>query len=258
MKTRTLFHYTATVLAVPLALNACAGSETVSEDSGWAPSNEAEQLLARSIEFHDPSGIWADRTVSLAWNGTGSEGEERVALDLSIEPDGSTFSMSGRYRGHEIEYSTTDAAVTVSVNGSSNVPEEISAEMRLERENGMFWRSYFGYLVGLPMKLTDPGTHIDPQPIETDFMGGAVDAIRVTYDADVGGDTWYFYFDPSTAEVVGCRFYHDESVNDGEYIVFEGLVEADGLRLPARRSWYVNADDRFLGADEVSRLSASP
>ncbi|MDH3732499.1 MAG: DUF6503 family protein, partial [Gemmatimonadota bacterium] len=206
---------------------------------------------------HEPGGVGSHRSVSLSWNGTGSESEERVALDITMEPDGTTFSMAGRYRGHDIEYATTDAEMTVSVNGSAEIPAEIMEEMRLLREDGFFWRSYFGYLAGLPMKLMDPGTHIDPDPLETEFMGKTVDAIRVTYDADVGGDTWYFYFDPDTAEVVGCRFYHDESINDGEYIVFEGRVEAGGLRLPARRSWYVNADDRFLGSDEVSKLLVS-
>ena len=166
--------------------------------------------------------------------------------------------MSGRYVGMAIDYTTVGDELTVTVNGSAELSPETSAKMRLDRENGMFWRDYFGFLVGLPMKLTDPGTHLDPDTTDTEFGGRSVQSIRVTYDADVGGDTWYFYFDPETAELVGCRFYEDESKNEGEYIVFEGLVEASGLRLPRSRGWYVNADDRFLGTDEVANLTVSP
>ena len=221
------------------------------------PPSPAEALLARSIAFHDREGVWGVGTVSLSWNGTGAEGEERVSLDMTLYPDGSTFSMSGRYRGHEIEYATTEGEMSVAVDGSPEVAEDVAEAMRLQREGGFFWRSYFGFLVGLPMKLRDPGTIIDPDPRADEFMGRSVDAVRVTYDADVGGDTWYFYFSPDTAELVGCRFYHDEAANDGEYIVFEGEVESGGLRLPARRSWYMNADDRYLGTDEISALGVS-
>jgi hypothetical protein len=179
---------------------------------------------------------------------------------MTIEPDGSTFGMTGRYRGRTLEYRVEEGQTTMSVDGSSDIAPETAEELRLSREDGMFWRGYFGFLVGLPMKLQDPGTHIDPDVIETEFMGRAVQAIRVTYDAEVGGDTWYFYFDPDSAQLVGCRFYHDETANDGEFLVFEELEEAatGGLRLPKRRGWYVNADSAFLGADVVSGLAVTP
>ena len=54
---------------------------------------------------------------------------------------------------------------------------------------------------------------------------------------------------------MGCRFYHDESANDGEYITFEGLAEGGGLRLPRYREWYTNNGDRFLGSDEIRSVT---
>lgn len=222
-------------------------------DVAGPPATPARQLLDRSIAFHDPSGLWGGRDLAMTWTGTGGDGEERVAVSLRLFADASRLELTGRYRGSTIEYRADGDEWSAAVDGETELSDEVADRMRLRREDGMFWRSYYGFLAGLPMKLRDPGTHIAPDVIDAAFQGRPVQAIRVTYDPEVGGDTWYFYFDPATAELVGCRFYHDESANDGEYIVFEGLVELDGLRLPRHRSWYVNADDRFLGADEVGR-----
>ena len=247
--------YPVGMLFVPLFLAACAPPGEESEAAPAEPPTAAEALLERSIEFHDPQGVWSSRPVRLVWTGTGSEGEPRVAMDMTILPDGSSFAMEGTYRGHEIRYAASGSDMSVAVDGTDQIPDDVMEDMRLLREDGFFWRSYFSYLAGLPMKLRDPGTRLDPEPTDAEFMGRPVRSIRVTYDPEVGGDIWYFYFDPETAELVGCRFYHDEAANDGEYIVFEGLAEAGGLALPARRTWYTNADDRLLGTDEISDLT---
>jgi hypothetical protein len=53
---------------------------------------------------------------------------------------------------------------------------------------------------------------------------------------------------------VGYRFFHDEGKGDGEYIVLEGEIEGGGLRLPARRTWYTNAEDELLGTDVLRSI----
>ena len=82
-------------------------------------------------------------------------------------------------------------------------------------------------------------------------------SLRVTYDPEVGVDTWYLYFDPDTSALVGYRFYHDESANDGEYIVLEGEVSSGTLRLPKARTWYTHGDDRLLGTDTLTSLAGT-
>ncbi len=215
----------------------------------------AAKLVERSIAFHDPEGIWGSRAVDMGWFGTGADGSERVAVELHFGSDQDDFMLSGRYAGSSIEYETTARSWSASVDGESSPDEETVARMRLDREGGMFWRSYYGFLAGLPMKIPDPGARLDPEIAETVFEGRDVQAVRVTYDPEVGGDTWYFYFDPASAQLVGCRFYHDESANDGEYITFEGLAEGGGLRLPRYREWYTNDGDRFLGSDEIRSIT---
>ncbi len=237
------------LLLLLTALGCDAGDET--PGGGDAVDAPAAQLVERSIAFHDPGGVWGSRAIEMVWFGTGSDGGERVSVELGFGADESDFALSGRYAGASIEYETTRESWSASVDGQPSPDEEARARMRLDREDGMFWRSYYGFLAGLPMKIADPGARLDPEVAETTFEGREVHAVRVTYDPDVGGDIWYFYFDPATAELVGCRFYHDESANDGEYITFEGRAEGGGLRLPRYREWYTNDGDRFLGSDEI-------
>jgi len=227
-------------------------------DGSSAPEpSGAELLLERSIRFHDPNGHWGKRPLRLDWNGSGADGEERLAFEISIAADGAGIELSGRYAESTLEYATDGVEVRVRVDGSSELDEETRKRLALGREDGLFWRNYFRFLAGLPMNLRDPGTRVDPDPVTTTFMDREVLSIRLSFDPDVGGDLWYFYFEPGNAELVGCRFYHDEAANDGEYIVMEGLVEHAGLRLPRHRRWHVNSDDRFLGADTLAHLAVA-
>jgi len=139
--------------------------------SSPATQRRAEALLSRSIEFHDPEGRWGRDTIRLVWKGTGPEGEERNAFDISMSPDGATFEMSGRYRGSAIEYATAGESLTVAVDGSTEIDDPSRESLRLTRDGGMFWRDYFTYLAGLPMKLRDPGAILDPEPTSTEFSG---------------------------------------------------------------------------------------
>ena len=235
-------------IAIPLAIGC------VEEAEETVPGTAAEQLVDRSSSFHDPDSVWGRQRLNIQWFGTGSDGEERTSVQLVFHADQSKFELSGRYRGSALEYETDGETWAATVDGSGDIDEDVMERMGLHREDGMLWRSYYGFLAGLPMKLRDPGTRIDPVVTPTVFNDRDVESIRVEYDAEVGSDTWYFYFDPETAQLVGCRFYHDETANDGEYIILEELTSAASLRIPRHRRWFVNADGRFLGADEVKSI----
>jgi hypothetical protein len=99
------------------------------------------------------------------------------------------------------------------------------------------------------MKLKDPGTIIEEKVESTTFQGTPCYAMKVRYSPEVGQDIWYFYVDKETYALIGYRFYHEESKNDGEYITLEGEETVCQMKLPKTRKWYVNKDDKFLGAD---------
>ena len=114
------------------------------------------------------------------------------------------------------------------------------------------YQNYYTYLYGLPMKLKDAGTIIDENIILKEFNGENYLVLKVTYEKEVGKDTWYFYFDQTTYALKRYQFFHDESKNDGEYIVLDQELLVNGIKIPKNRSWYYNNDDRYLGIDILS------
>ncbi|MDX1406544.1 MAG: DUF6503 family protein [Saprospiraceae bacterium] len=215
-----------------------------------------EDLLARSIAYHDPSGAWP-RDVheirlfeSRPGNPPDRGGNYRIT-DLHIDLPGGLFRLEQQRGPDKIIREVQASACRQWLNGRETVTDGERTAFGLDCPRSLRMRDYYTYLWGLPMKLTDPGTIIDPQVYEADFFGTVLLQIRVTYDADVGGDTWYFYFHPDNYALRGYRFYHDEPANDGEYILLNGEVDVGALRLPASRKWYRHDNGTFLGEDRI-------
>jgi hypothetical protein len=217
----------------------------------------AEELVERSTAHHDPRGVWESRAVEITAE---VQLAERLATErgyaartdrVRIHEAAGEFHYRSQKGADVIEIFGDGVAFNAKLNGST----EISAADREKHGLGagrlVRWRDYFGYMFGMPMKLSDPGTKLDPDVDRVEFAGREVLALRVTYSPEVGGDVWYFYFDPQSYALVGCRFYHDEAQNDGEYIVFEGEISGGGLTLPKRRLWHMNRDGEFIASDEI-------
>jgi hypothetical protein len=218
---------------------------------GQPPS--AEELLAKAITYHDPDDLWGYGIWRLTLGESRPDGTVRRTVLIFDNPAG-RFEYSTQDRGDRIEGSLTNDGCSLRLNGSSSFSEEERERHRLTCERLERMRNYYTYLWGLPMKLRDPGTRPDPVVGSDTFGSSPVTVLRVGYEEPVGQDTWYFYLDPSSYALVGYRFFHDESANDGEYILLDQEVETEGLRIPRVRAWYTNADQRFLGTDTLESL----
>ena len=215
----------------------------------------ADEWIERSIAFHDPDGRWANGRFAIQQRATRPGGSDRVDRTL-LDNGASRFWLETTRDGAQVvlDVRSDDAgneSVEVTVDGETPTPQR-AAELRFDEAGALRMRNYYVYLFGLPMKLRDPGTLVDPLVQDVEVDGRSVKRVRVSYDPDVGSDVWYFDFDPETAEMVGYRFYHDEGADDGEWIELEGLVEIGGLRLPESRTWYRFAGEELLGTDTLS------
>ncbi|MDY7094689.1 MAG: DUF6503 family protein [Acidobacteriota bacterium] len=213
-----------------------------------------QELLDRSIVYHDPDGRFLTESHRLVFAESRPNGPDRRTEAL-IDVAGERFEIVRRGE-HTVAGVWAPDTCEMTLDGRSEVTAAEREEHHPTCERLTLLRNYYTYLWGLPMKLRDPGTQLGRVTATTLKGPGSAPALpvydlRVTYEEEVGGDIWYFYFDRETYALVGYRFYHDEAKNDGEVIYLDGEVAAVGLRLPKARTWYTHEDDKLLGTDTL-------
>lgn len=213
----------------------------------------ANDLLNKSIQYHDSHGALMHHDVTLHLNEKRPNGTDRkstVAFNISKE----SYTNTSISEGVEIKSKLTKGKSTITVNGRSEYSDEEKEKYRLNPDRMETMKNYYQYLWLLPLKLKDEGTIIDTEVKTKDFFGKESLEIKATYDPKVGKDVWYFYFNPETYALHGYRFYHVEADNDGEYIILNGETSDHGVRLPKSRKWYTHKEDKFLGEDVLDKL----
>jgi len=214
-----------------------------------APS--PEELLQRSIQYHDPQREWAHFADSLKIKQLRPNGDVAYR-DIYIDRPNERFSFRSDHSEGTLRYHVDGDASDYSFAGSRDISDEIRKKYRINADRPKMYQSYYLYLYGLPMKLKDPGTHLHPRVVKTTFKGKSYYRMRVDYASEVGDDRWYFYYNPETYALEMSQFYHDESKLDGEYIYHKGIRQFGSLKLVEELGWYMNVDDRHLGKDVLT------
>lgn len=210
------------------------------------------ELLDKSIAYHDADGTWNSQIVDLNLVETRPDGTARNTT-ISLNQQTGSFELHQLRGENEIWRKVMGEDCQHQLNGSAEIGFDDKKEFRLNCEYTQMIRGYYIYLWGLPMKLKDEGTIIADKVEMVEFQGSKYLSMKVTYQATVGKDIWYFYFNPENYALGGYRFYHDEAANDGEYITLEGEEIIKGIRYPKTRKWYINKDDKFLGSDRLEK-----
>jgi len=208
-----------------------------------------EQLLNRAIKFHDPNNNWSTFKGTLfvtMKTPNRPKRESEITIDLPKE----YFSVKAQTSGNTTTYNVINKNANIKFNG--NIPtEEEKKKYNLNIERANLYKNYYTYLYGLPMKLKDEGTIIHKKVERKKFKEKEYLVLKVTYLKEIGKDTWYFYFDPTTYAMEVYQFFKDTK-ESGEYILLSGLEIINGIKMPKNRAWYYNKDDGYLGTDFLS------
>ncbi len=188
----------------------------------------AEEILNKSIAFHDPDGEWPTLKTELTFKETRPNGPDRKTVAM-IDNSQSFFQLNRN--DEEIYKVEMENCVVEKGQGTS--------------ERGLMLRNYYTYLWGLPMKLKDPGTNLDEAYAEESIDGVRCYVLRVPYEKDI----WYFYIRKDNYAMIAYKFYKDESTEKGEYIPTEGLFTVGNMKIPNNRTWYELPGNRVLGTD---------
>lgn len=103
------------------------------------------------------------------------------------------------------------------------------------------WNSSFGsnYVISMPFKLTDPGTILSYEGIDSTTLDQPVHSLKVEYEKGAGSSggfhTWWYYFDVETFDLVANYLNYGEGHS---LTTYETFTEVDGIRLHLRRLSY--------------------
>ena len=207
-----------------------------------------KSVIENSIQFHDPNNNWPKLQAQLDFVETRPGGDDRHTSIYLDNMRGNFCSMREVNKMHVQRHIKKDSCF-YNIDEYEELTTDEIEEYKLSDKRSFFIRNYYLYLWGMPMKLRDEGTHIGESAKLTRFNDKDALEVKVWYDEKTGSDTWFFYFDPENFAMIGYRFYHDVSKNDGEYILLDESELVFGLQIPKSRSWYTHTDSTFLGTD---------
>ena len=214
------------------------------------------ELLSRAIAYHDPDNAWHDFKATLFISLETPDHPVRKS-EVTLNFPAEYFKLVVRTDSITTEEVIDKGLCSLVVNGrkiknktndSSNNPQPCATTEMM--------KNYYTYLYGLPMKLRDKGTILDPAVVKKSFKGKEYLTLKVNYEEEVGKDTWYFYFNPDNYALEAYQFFHNKAAKDGEYILLEGIESVKGIKIPKKRSWFNNKDSQLLGSDLLTSYKA--
>jgi len=209
-----------------------------------------EELLERAIAFHDPGDHWSSFKGKMLIEMESPKSSPRSTI-VEMNLPSNFFKTTVKKDTYTIESELDKGECTLKLNGSTSIFPKVKDSLNITCERAKMMKDYYTYLYGLPMKLKDPGTIIEPKVKRKTFKGKEYLVLKAGYDKEVGNDTWYFYFDPKTYALEIYQFFHDESKNDGEYILLSEMITVNDIKIPKVRAWYYNEGDKYLATDNL-------
>ncbi|CAG2531642.1 hypothetical protein MAR621_02169 [Maribacter dokdonensis] len=221
----------------------------------YAQEITGTQLLERAIAYHDPENNWSSFKGKMLIEMENPKSSPRSTM-IEMKLPNNYFKSTVKKDNYTIESELDNGECTLKLNGSTSIFPKIKDSLNISCDRAKMMKNYYTYLYGLPMKLKDPGTIINNNVVKKTFKGKEYLVLKATYEKEVGNDTWYFYFDPKTYAMEVYQFFHDESKNDGEYILLSEMITVNGIKIPKVRAWYYNKGDVYLATDNLRKANS--
>lgn len=213
-----------------------------------------QALLKKCIHFHDPQDNWSKFQGQLHLLHPKEKDTTTSQVSINFIDDYFNYT-SIKEKNQTIEQIVDKGVGYYKVNNKKNqASPELIAKYYLGEKQSKFWKNFFVYLYGLPIKLQDKGAIIQDEVYKKHFHGKQYFVLKVNYSPTVGKEVWYFYINPKTYALEAYQFYHNQADNDGEYILLDELEEYNGIKIPKIRTWFMNKDNKQVGVDILIKV----
>ncbi len=206
----------------------------------------AEQLIAKSIKFHDPQGKWSEFSASIQQTSylerldplTGEKMIRERKIDLDIPR--SRFVMAQELEGHLLMRTVSGKAICTTEWNKDSISQAERDQYRLDCAGAERMRDYFRYLIGLPMVLRDKQAIVQDTITEIEFEGNVFQVVTIDYPPSGEHPTWQFYIDPESGALHQAKFFRtntEDGTLSGEIIRLEDPTEFGGMVKFGRFVW---------------------
>lgn len=214
---------------------------------------EAEQILAKTLDFHDPENKWGSFASSVEMQSyipSRSPQDKRVTI-VVMDNAKSSFTSQTLRDGYAFTRKVRGENDCSSSWAKPELTPADSSSYAISCEAAKSSRDYYRYLLGLPMVLTDTATHLSDSVFTEIVAGKTCDILTVDYLPQGSHPTWQFYVDQESGQLLQTRFftyYPEEDTTRGEIIKLGDLVEFDGMKKFGNFEWQY-LDSSFLASE---------
>ncbi|MEO0471573.1 MAG: DUF6503 family protein [Bacteroidota bacterium] len=219
------------------------------------PIHSAQDLIQQSIAYHDADGHWQEFTSAIEINSVitrrGGSKDERTT-GLSFDNQQGVFQIRSSTNG--IDFTAEANPDSCFINFARVLSGEDSAQMKsvLGCAGVSRYKDYYTYLIGLPMKLSDPEAIVQDSIMERSYGGKTYDVVKVNYEPLDTEPAWYFYFDQESHAFALCKFTSKDDENKGgEYILYNQETVVDGMKLFKQIVWLYNPEQDTLAVENL-------
>lgn len=204
-------------------------------------------ILEQSIKLHDPQGSWQNASLEMVIQEPRIQGPERfsnVKLDVSTR----AFSLE-RNREEHISTHIVDenGKARTLLDGEIETNPEVVKKYRLQPERNTNYRGYYEFMYGLPMVLQNDNYQMK-EVDEVTFNNRTAISIDFELTSPMIASSWRVFFSPDDYKVLGLETL-GEKPEEGEYLIFNGKADINGMNLPRFRHWYDKTNDQYQGSD---------
>jgi hypothetical protein len=247
------------LLIAAMLLAACgANSNADLPQTGEPLDISGDELLARTIAYHDPTGVWDSfsgtvRLITARADGS-SSGFEFIHVD-----NPSNLYRAVRIVGDvRIEFGESEGNCFHSLNGETELtPDEIE-RYNLVCENTLFRSEHHTAHIGLPMEIRESGMQIDEDVTRTELGGEpALSWTMVGDSTTVRHPYWAsrvtLFVNPDTYAMLGYQVEPPEG--SGMLWLLSGELDINGIKMPQVKRVYDPEDGSLIFTDVFTHVT---
>ncbi|GAB5522180.1 MAG: hypothetical protein Roseis2KO_00520 [Roseivirga sp.] len=204
-------------------------------------------ILDQSIKLHDPQANWQKASLEMVIREPRLQGAGRFS-NVKLDVPTRSFSMERNRENHVSTHLVDEnGQAQTLLDGKVETHPELIEKYRLQPERNTGYRGYYEFMYGLPMVLQED-QYIMKAVSEVIFNGQQAIGIDFELSSPMIASSWRIYFSPEDYKVVGIETL-GEKPEEGEYLIFNGTADMQGMNLPRFRHWYDKTNDEYLGSD---------